>query len=210
MPELKNLTREDVVSAGLDTLDEVGLDKFTMRLVANRLGVQLNTIYWHATSKPVLLDLMADEQLAGVTAGRFPREWRSRVTTLANRYRGALLGRRDGGRLAVARFQAGPNTVLLSEALHSAFAAGGFAPATVSHASWSVSYLALASVIEEQGEPSAWEASWDESSTSLRRDDVVGQAMRHSVTGNHRDRFDFGVDALLTGLSIGGADGPVS
>ncbi len=200
MTESKQLTQAQVVRAGLDTLDAVGLDKWTMRLVADRLGVQLNTVYWHAKSKPILLDLMADELLAGITVGRLPTDWRKRVKTLAKRYRGALVSRRDGGRLSIARFHARNNTVLLSEALHKAFADAGFPPDVVSHAAWTVSYQTLASAMEEQGEPSGWEGEWDQSSTAIHRDDVVGEALRYSVAGNHRDRFDFSVELLLAGL----------
>ena len=200
MSESKQLTRSDVVLAGLDTLDAYGLDKMTMRLVADRLGVRLNTVYWHAKSKAVLLDLMADELLAGITEVRLPREWRKRVKMLARRYRNSLLSRRDGGRLSIARFEARTNTVLLSEALHGAFVAGGFDPATVSHASWTVSYITLASAVEQQGEPSGWEGGWSQSSAALHGADLIGQSLQYSISGNHRDRFEFGIDCLLAGL----------
>ncbi|MEU0507092.1 TetR/AcrR family transcriptional regulator C-terminal domain-containing protein [Nocardia sp. NPDC005998] len=198
--QAKQLTHTEVVQAGLDTLDAVGLDSWTMRRVADRLGVQLNTVYWHAKNKSALLDLMADELLAGCADGRLPRPWRKRVITLAARYRAALLSRRDGGRLSIARFHALPNTIRLSEALHKAFVDGGLPPAVVSHAAWSVSYLTLASVIEEQGEPADWAGEWERSSPTLRQNNDLAEALRYSVSADYRVRFEFSIDLLLAGL----------
>ena len=69
------LNREHVVRAGLEVLDEIGLDALTMRKVANHLGVQLNTVYWHAASKPALLAAMADLMLDGCADEPLPRHW---------------------------------------------------------------------------------------------------------------------------------------
>ncbi len=66
----KNLTGADVVRAALVVLNDVGLDGLTMRLVAKQLGVQLNTVYWHAKNKPELLEMIADACWAIVAASR--------------------------------------------------------------------------------------------------------------------------------------------
>ena len=73
------LDRTAVVTAALELLDESGLDKLTMRKVAERLGVQLNTVYWHASSKPRLLELMADAMLAGCADTPLPGPWDERA-----------------------------------------------------------------------------------------------------------------------------------
>ena len=54
------LTREDLVRAGLEVLDEAGIDGLTMRSVAARLGVQSASLYWHVRDKDELLALIAD------------------------------------------------------------------------------------------------------------------------------------------------------
>jgi TetR/AcrR family tetracycline transcriptional repressor len=50
-----------ITSAALGVLDEVGLDKLSMRLVAARLGVQVGGLYYYVTDKAALLRLMANE-----------------------------------------------------------------------------------------------------------------------------------------------------
>ncbi len=48
-------TAEEVVRAALGLLDEVGLHRFTMRALAQRLGTYPATIYWHVGSRAELL-----------------------------------------------------------------------------------------------------------------------------------------------------------
>jgi TetR/AcrR family tetracycline transcriptional repressor len=50
-----------ITNAALDVLDEVGLDKLSMRLVAARLGVQVGGLYYYVADKAALLRAMADE-----------------------------------------------------------------------------------------------------------------------------------------------------
>jgi TetR/AcrR family transcriptional regulator, tetracycline repressor protein len=64
------LTRDLVVRAALDLLDEVGLDKLSTRRLADRLGVRSPALYWHVKDKPQLLDLMAQELLRPDTSAR--------------------------------------------------------------------------------------------------------------------------------------------
>jgi TetR/AcrR family tetracycline transcriptional repressor len=50
-----------ITGAALGVLDEVGLDKMSMRLVAARLGVQVGGLYYYVADKAALLRLMANE-----------------------------------------------------------------------------------------------------------------------------------------------------
>lgn len=200
MTTTRQLSRREVVLAGLEVLDTKGLDRLTMRDVAARLGVQLNTIYWHAKSKQALLELMADELLRGVTDGVAGASWTDSVRALARNYRGALLSRRDGGRLCIARFTPSPNTVLLSERLHEAFLDGGLPPAVAAHAAWQLSFLILASAIEEQGDPADWKEEFLRSSPAIAAGGRLAEALRSSANIDHHERFEFGLDVLLAGI----------
>ena len=54
------VTREQLVAAAIEVLDESGLAGLTLRQVATRLGVQAPALYWHVRDKRQLLDLMAE------------------------------------------------------------------------------------------------------------------------------------------------------
>ena len=90
----KNLTGADVVRAALVVLNDVGLDGLTMRLVAKQLGVQLNTVYWHAKNKPELLEMIADAVLDDCGSVALSGDWQERLAALLNGYRHALLRHR--------------------------------------------------------------------------------------------------------------------
>lgn len=52
---------ETITSAALDGLDELGLDKLSMRAIAARLGVQVGGLYYYLPGKSALLRSMANE-----------------------------------------------------------------------------------------------------------------------------------------------------
>jgi AcrR family transcriptional regulator len=60
------LTTEDVVTAAVALLDEVGAEKFSIRELGRRLEVSAPTIYWHVGSKDGLLLAVADRVLVGL------------------------------------------------------------------------------------------------------------------------------------------------
>jgi TetR/AcrR family tetracycline transcriptional repressor len=58
---MSSMDAQIITNAALGALDEVGLDKLSMRLVAARLGVQVGGLYYYVADKAALLRAMADE-----------------------------------------------------------------------------------------------------------------------------------------------------
>ncbi|MET0190513.1 MAG: TetR family transcriptional regulator [Pseudonocardia sediminis] len=125
MSQRAGMNTDRIVAAALDELDDSGLDALTMRRVATRLGVQLNTVYWHATGKPALLDLMADALLTGCDRPPLPPAWPDRLRVIATRLHDALLSRRDGARLLEVAHPDGPRWHSLIESLAGAATTAG-------------------------------------------------------------------------------------
>lgn len=99
---MTKLNREIVVAEALDLLDEVGLDAFTTRQLAKRLGVEQPTLYWHFRTKSLLLAAMADAAMAPHKATPVPTpayDWRDWFLENNRSFRQTLLARRDGARL---------------------------------------------------------------------------------------------------------------
>ncbi|NLF05186.1 MAG: TetR family transcriptional regulator [Actinomycetales bacterium] len=65
------LSRERVLAAAVEIADAEGIDALTMRALAERLGVEAMSLYYHVANKAALLDGVADavvgEILAAVT-----------------------------------------------------------------------------------------------------------------------------------------------
>lgn len=99
----RGLSKAIIVTAALGALDETGLDRLTVRVVASRLGVQPPALYWHVRSKQDLLDEMATEvwrQIGASLAALDPDlPWDQGMTAFATITRRALLSRRDGAKM---------------------------------------------------------------------------------------------------------------
>ena len=96
------LDSETILEAALALLDEVGMDKLSTRLLAERLGVQQPALYWHFKNKRALLDAMSGAILRRAHERRLPLEgesWEDFLRENARSFRRALLARRDGARL---------------------------------------------------------------------------------------------------------------
>jgi len=95
------LNRETIIQVALELLDEVGLDDLTTRRLADRLGIQSPTLYWHFKSKQALLTAMAYAMLKDLDAQPVPAdvEWRTLFRDNAHSFRRALLSHRDGARI---------------------------------------------------------------------------------------------------------------
>ncbi|MDZ5647027.1 TetR/AcrR family transcriptional regulator C-terminal domain-containing protein [Nitrospirillum sp. BR 11828] len=146
------LTRDTVVRAALDLLNEVGMDGLSTRLLAARLGVQSPTLYWHFRNKRALLDAMAVAMLARHTHAWPPEaeaDWRSWLTVNARSFRHALLAYRDGARVHAGT---GPDReqIPLVEAQLRLLCGHGFAPADALSIVVALSRFVVGWVLEEQ------------------------------------------------------------
>jgi TetR/AcrR family tetracycline transcriptional repressor len=100
------IEREKILVAALAVLNEVGLDQFSTRRLAERLGVQQPALYWHFRNKSELLDELNGFMLARFGELRLPlpgERWDDFTLAHARSFRRALLSVRDGARLNSAR-----------------------------------------------------------------------------------------------------------
>ena len=74
---MTKLSRETVIRAALDLLNEVGVDGLSTRRLAERLGVQQPALYWHFKNKRELLDALSGRCWSNATLAAF----RSRAST---------------------------------------------------------------------------------------------------------------------------------
>lgn len=104
---MTKVNRQQVVDEALILLDEVGLDAFTTRRLAQRLGVEQPALYWHFRRKEDLLTSMAEAALAPLAAVDLPApgdDWQEWFVENYRGFRRALLGNRDGARLHAGTF----------------------------------------------------------------------------------------------------------
>ena len=149
-----------ITTAALQTLDEVGLEKLTMRAVARRLGVQVGGLYYHVADKAGLLRLMADRICAEIATSIAPAAtWREAAIAVCEAARTALLAHRDGASsFAGAPLLASPNAFGIMETLMTRLAEGVAADRVGTCADTLLSYI-TGYVMQEQHEgPSGFTA----------------------------------------------------
>ncbi|SUC32937.1 Tetracycline repressor protein class B from transposon Tn10 [Providencia rettgeri] len=56
---MARLDKETIITAALDLLNEVGMEGLTTRKLAQKLGVEQPTLYWHVKNKRALLDALS-------------------------------------------------------------------------------------------------------------------------------------------------------
>ncbi|GIJ49292.1 putative transcriptional regulator, TetR family protein [Virgisporangium aliadipatigenens] len=182
----------DVVRAALAVLDEQGAARVSLRAVAGRLGVRMNTVLWHAKSRARLDELMADAIVGGVPLDRLPRDWRKRAAEIMRRYRVALLAHRDGAAVVAGTYAAEPSTLDVAEALIGALLDGGMPEREAVWTFWSLVYFTLGLTQEEQAAPARAMAEPDVGDRpALRR------ILPYLAEESFDERFAHGVRRLL-------------
>jgi TetR/AcrR family tetracycline transcriptional repressor len=99
------LDRERIVGEAVTLLDERGLDGLTLRKLAQRLGVQAPTLYWHMRNKAELVAAVAEailQDLATLTSPSDTEPWQQWLIGVAERLRRAMLAHPDGARVVSA------------------------------------------------------------------------------------------------------------
>src|SRR5262245_65716738 len=110
------LTREAIVSTALRVLDRDGLDKFSMRRVAEELDTGAASLYWHVGSKDGLLDLVMEEVIGEQEVpDAEPERWQEQIKEVARNMRETILRHRDIVRVSIGRIPMGPNALRSEE-----------------------------------------------------------------------------------------------
>lgn len=142
------LTAAQILTAGVQQLDQFGLADLSMRRLAAALDVQAGALYHHVPDKQTLLAGMADLILESVAEPL--GFWRQAVTAWADSLRGVLLAHRDAAELvATARAFRLLRTDITHHPATLLSAAGGEAEAARS-AAVTLLHFILGHVAEEQ------------------------------------------------------------
>ncbi|MFI7612594.1 TetR/AcrR family transcriptional regulator [Nonomuraea terrae] len=194
----QTLTLERIVAEAVALLDEEGVDRLTMRRLAERLGTGSTTLYWHVTTKDDVLDLALDAVFGEV---RLPdpapdrQGWRRPARELMRGWRAALL-RHPWSATLLDRPLMGPNALSRTEFLYQTLAGAGFTPPKA--AAYSLANYVMGSVIMQV----AWERGGEGDAGAFLRE----RAARYPVLAEHGlghtwdATFDEGLGYLLDGM----------
>jgi TetR/AcrR family transcriptional regulator, tetracycline repressor protein len=202
----KGLTRERVVAAALELLDEQGMGAVTVRALAARLDVRAPALYWHVRNKQELLDEMSTSVMRGVVAELSKiapgAGWRDDLAAYARILRSQYLLHRDGARIFSGTRITDPDVVRMKEPYFERWTAAGLTIGEADDALDVVTAFVVGFVIEEQerrqSEPTRY--------SPIGRDAWLGEGVQKVKEAGHlRDdgaqRFERHLDIVLAGLT---------
>ncbi|WP_424949427.1 TetR/AcrR family transcriptional regulator C-terminal domain-containing protein [Deinococcus sp.] len=186
---MSKITRIQIIEAGLDLLDYEGLDAFSTRKLAQRLGVESSALYWHFKDKTALLQALASQIVLRhhvcpplEDGSTLPIDWLLWYADNARSFRHALLRYRDGARLhagSTPRPEEGQQIAAKITYLMRA----GLSEHTAGMALYAAGQFTLGCVLEEQARPT----------------ESMATGADHPLSAEAA--FEFGLRLLVQGLS---------
>ena len=156
--ENREQRRAEIVRAGLELLEQGGLEALSLRRVAQALGMHAPGLYWYIEDKQELIDLLAkailDEALAGETGPADGEGWEPWLTEVAVRMRRVVLAHRDGARVVAGAylFRTHAITDVLERAIE-VLEREGFSRDMALHGSITVMRYTMGIALDDQASP---------------------------------------------------------
>jgi TetR/AcrR family transcriptional regulator, tetracycline repressor protein len=148
------VNRDMVTRAGLKLLNEVGLERLTLRLLGRELEIQAATVYWHFKSKEELIDEMATLVLAEGARQLLPvrdsPDWSVWAASFGTGLRKTLLAYRDGARTVAGTRLTNTQYMKTVERIAAKLVASGFTVRQAAVLLSTVYNYTLSFVMEEQ------------------------------------------------------------
>ena len=203
-PAKPALTREGIVAAAVAVLRAEGLQKVTMRRLAQELDTGPASLYVYVRNTAELHAAVLDELLGTVGPAPAGGSWRERLEQVLTAYTAMLFEHPSLARSALTAWPSGPHYLNLIETLLALLDEGGVPPA---QAAWGVDLLlqhATATAAEHAGEGQS-EEDWDALRRAVR--DVSDRTHPHIaalrgdlLSGAPETRLSWGLRALIAGI----------
>ncbi|MBW1639033.1 TetR family transcriptional regulator [Microbacterium resistens] len=186
-----------MIDAALELLNEHGLDAVTIREVARRMRVNVNTVSFQVGTKARLLGLMSDAVLAHLSLKDLPDDGFQRAEEILRRYRNTLLTYRDGARLTAGNTPFEEHTRAFTEELVTALSIAGVPDKESTHGMWALFYFLLGITQEQQATQTQ---AAPEEVPPADKYPTLYRLHSQLFSPDFDARYDFGVTAILTHL----------
>nr|QPB77277.1 tTA2-mCerulean [Cloning vector (84)_sp(A)-P_EF1a-tTA2] len=197
---MSRLDKSKVINSALELLNEVGIEGLTTRKLAQKLGVEQPTLYWHVKNKRALLDALAIEMLDRHHTHFCPLEgesWQDFLRNKAKSFRCALLSHRDGAKVHLGTRPTEKQYETLENQL-AFLCQQGFSLENALYALSAVGHFTLGCVLEDQEHQVAKEER--ETPTTDSMPPLLRQAIELFDHQGAEPAFLFGLELIICGL----------
>lgn len=199
---MARLDKTKVINGALELLNEVGIDGLTTRKLAQKLGVEQPTLYWHVKNKRALLDTLAVEMLDRYHTHFSPLEgesWQDFLRNNAKSFREALLSYRDGAKIHLGTRPTEKQYQTIENQL-AFLCQQGFSLEHALYALSTIGHFTLGCVLEDQEHQVAKEER--ETIPTDLAPERLKQALLLLDNQGAEPSFLFGLEQIISGLEI--------
>lgn len=194
-----SLDRELIVRTALALLDEVGLEKLSLRRLAKDLGAHPTALYWHFANKQELLDAMS-RQIVDSELEEYPDDtWQDWLAHLARTQWRAIRAHRDGALLMLAARPTADYQIDYLDALIGRLTAAGLTNTDAARAFIAVSNYAVGAALSEQQGHELGDEALDQ--LILQGGDHPGVTGIVAAAQDPQATFERGLSWLIAGIS---------
>ncbi len=205
----QRLTAERVLDGAMALADEIGIDAFTIRKLADALDTKPMTIYHHVPGKEAILDGMVDRVFAEIDRPDMDLGWKPAMRARCRSAREVLARHPWAAPLMESRTTPGPETLGHHDAVLGCLRRGGLSLAMTAHAYALLDAYVYGFALQEASLPATGGDDMAELAGSIIEPMPEG-AYPHlaEFTAGHvlqpgydfRAEFDFGLDLILDAL----------
>lgn len=204
------LNRERVLAAAMTIADTEGIDALSMRRLANALGVEAMSLYYHVANKDDVLDGIIDLVFREIEVPPPGGDWVEAMRKHAVSARAALLRHPWAVSLMDSRTTPGPAMLRHHEEMIGLHRAAGLSMALSAHIYALLDAFVYGFVIQEVALPFQGDAAIQESAGEIARAlPIESFPNMHAFIEEHvmqpgysfSAEFDFGLDLILRGLA---------
>ena len=203
------LTRQRVVEAAVALADEVGMESFTIRKLAAKLGVGPMTIYHHVPSKDQLIDSMVDQVFTEIELPQKGQDWKAAIKQRCLSARSVLKRHPWAPPYMESRLTPGPATLTHHDAVVGCFREGGLSIPMTAHAYAILDSFLYGFAFEESTLPGDDGEGFMEVAEQIAAEfpadaypHLAELTLEHVLKPGYDfgDSFEFGIDLIIDGL----------
>jgi AcrR family transcriptional regulator len=203
------LSAERVIDGAVGLADEIGIDAFTIRKLAEAIDVKPMTIYHHLPNKEAIIDGMVDRVFDEIDLPPTELDWRAAMVVRCRSMRRVLADHPWASPLMESRTNPGPATLRHHDAVLGCLRLGGFSLGLTAHAYATIDAFLYGFALQEATLPATGGAEMDELAGSMveamptdELPHLVEFTLDHVLQPGYEfsEAFEFGLGVILDGL----------
>jgi AcrR family transcriptional regulator len=198
-----------VLSTAVSMADDGGIEAVTMRKLAQRLGVEAMSLYYHVSNKDEILDGMIDIVIGEIELPKSGDDWKTAMRKRALSAHGMLAKHPWALQVMETRVNPGPASLRYYDSVIGSLVGGGFSIALAAHAFPAIDAYIYGFSLQQMNLPFEDEHDIGEVTDLILEHLPVDEYPHfaamitdHALQPgyNYADEFEFGLDLILDGF----------